>query len=82
MVSSKSIIKKKQNGINLSADEIEFMVNDYTVGSISDDFMTLWLTAVFENGMDYEETLNYTKSMLSSGLELNFSSSEPRFNIN
>jgi len=40
---------------------------------ISDDEMTIWLNAVFQNGMSHEETLEYTKLMLNSGITLDFS---------
>jgi len=53
--------------------EIEFIVSEYTSYNISDDTMTLWLRAVFENGMNHKETLNYTQSMLHSGVTLDFS---------
>jgi len=43
------------------------------LGVISDDEMTAWLKAVFQNGMSHEETLEYTKVMLNSGITLNFS---------
>ena len=35
--------------------------------------MTTWLIAVFQNGMSHEETLEYTKVMLNSGITLDFS---------
>ena len=35
--------------------------------------MTTWLNAVFQNGMSHEETLEYTKVMLNSGITLDFS---------
>ena len=49
------------------------MVNGYTSGLISDDEMTSWLNAVFQNGMSHEETLNYTRAMVDSGVTLDFS---------
>ncbi len=73
MISPYSVTEEKQNGNSLSQSEIEFIVNGYTAGTISDDEMTMWLKAVFDHGMNQEETLKYTQSMLNSGVTLDFS---------
>ena len=68
-----SITKKKQRGKRLSQSEIEFIVNGYTAGTILDDEMTRWLKAVFKHGMNHDETMDYTRTMLNSGAQLDFS---------
>jgi len=73
LVSLESIIQQKQSGGILSNTNIQYIVNGYTSGLISDDEMTAWLNAVFQNGMSHEETLNYTRTMVNSGVILNFS---------
>ena len=73
MFSLDTVTEKKQSGNNLSQPEIEFIINGYTAGTISDDEMTIWLKTVFDHGMNHEETLNYTQSMLNSGIILDFS---------
>ena len=73
MVSLESIIQQKQVGGILSNSDIQQIVNGYTSGVISDDEMTTWLNAVFQNGMSYDETLDYTRAMVNSGVTLNFS---------
>ncbi len=73
MVSLESIIQQKQSGGILSNTNIQYIVNGYTSGLISDDEMTAWLNAVFQNGMSHEETLDYTRAMVNSGVTLNFS---------
>ncbi len=73
MFSLESIIHQKQSGGILSNANIQDMVNGYTSGLISDDEMTSWLNAVFQNGMSHEETLNYTRAMVDSGVTLDFS---------
>jgi len=73
LVSLESIIQQKQSGGILSNTNIQYIVNGYTSGLISDDEMTAWLNAVFQNGMSHEETLNYTRAMVNSGVTLNFS---------
>jgi len=73
LFSLESIIHQKQSGGILSNANIQDMVNGYTSGLISDDEMTSWLNAVFQNGMSHEETLNYTRAMVDSGVTLDFS---------
>ena len=73
MVSLETIIQQKQSGGILSNTDIQFIVESYTLGMISDDKMTTWLNAVFQNGMSHGETLNYTRAMVNSGVNLNFS---------
>ena len=72
MFSTVSITEKKQNGGSLSQPEIEFIVNGYTAGTISDDDMTYWLKAIYKQGMSHEETVDYTGSILNSGAQLDF----------
>ena len=73
MLSPHILIAKKQSGKSLTQSEIEFIVNGYTSDKIPDDEMAAWLKAVFDHGMNYEETLNYTRTMLKSGIQLDFS---------
>ena len=73
MVSLETIVHQKQSGGILSNTNIQYIVNGYTSGVISDDEMTAWLSAVFQNGMSHEETLDYTRAMVNSGVTLDFS---------
>lgn len=61
------IINKKENNISLTKEEIEYTVNNYVLGNINDEDMTLFLKAVKKIGMTEEETLNLTVCMLNSG---------------
>ena len=73
MVSLETIVHQKQSGGILSNTNIQYIVNGYTSGVISDDEMTAWLNAVFQYGMSHEETLDYTRAMVNSGVTLDFS---------
>jgi len=73
LVSLETIVHQKQSGGILSNTNIQYIVNGYTSGVISDDEMTAWLNAVFQNGMSHEETLDYTRAMVNSGVTLDFS---------
>jgi pyrimidine-nucleoside phosphorylase len=73
LVSLETIVHQKQSGGILSNTNIQYIVNGYTSGVISDDEMTTWLIAVFQKGMSHEETLDYTRAMVNSGVTLDFS---------
>ncbi len=61
------IISKKRDGIELSDEEIRFMVLGYTEGSIPDYQMSAFLMAVYFQGMSEQETQAITQTMLYSG---------------
>ena len=62
-----NIIKKKKRNEELSKGEIEFVVNEYTKGSIPDYQMSALLMAICINGMNERETFDLTMAMLHSG---------------
>ena len=61
------LIEKKKRGMELSKEEIEYIVYGYTDGSIPDYQMSSFLMAVWFNGMNKEETYHLTMSMMNSG---------------
>ncbi|MCF7808051.1 MAG: thymidine phosphorylase [Candidatus Marinimicrobia bacterium] len=67
------IIEKKSKGEKLSAEEINEFIEGYTAGRIPDYQTSALLMAIFIKGMDTEETLALTKSMLDSGDKMDFS---------
>ncbi len=66
----KELIKKKRDGRELSKEEIEFIVNSYTKGETPDYQMAALLMAIFFQGLNYDETLYLTDSMLRSGKQV------------
>jgi pyrimidine-nucleoside phosphorylase len=68
------IIRKKRDGIELSASEIEGLVNAYTNAEIPDYQVSAWLMAVVLKGMTRPETAALTDAMLRSGDVLDLSS--------
>lgn len=61
------LIQKKRDAKNLNEEEIAYVVNGYTAGSIPDYQISAFLMAVYLNGMDDVEISYLTKSMLNSG---------------
>ena len=61
------IIEKKRDKKKLSKEEIEFFINEYTNGKITDYQAAALIMAIYINGMDEEETTNLTLSMAYSG---------------
>ena len=66
-------IKAKQNQSILSSKEIDFLVSSYSNNQISDEIMTEFLKAVKNNGMNMDETISLTKTMIDSGEKMDFS---------
>ena len=67
------LIAKKRDGGVLTEDEIRFLINGYTDGSIPDYQMSAWAMAVFYRGMTDEETAVLTDAMMRSGDQVDLS---------
>lgn len=61
------LINKKKKKETLTKEEIEFMVQGFTNGTIPDYQMSAFLMAVCLNGMNQEETAALTVAMANSG---------------
>ncbi len=61
------LIRKKRDGRSLTADEIKFLVSNYTKKKIPDYQFSSFLMSGFLNGFSKKETLALTESMLYSG---------------
>ena len=67
------IIEKKRDKKELEKEEIEFFVNGYTKGKITDYQASALVMAIYINGMTNEETTNLTLAMAHSGEILDLS---------
>ena len=61
------LILKKRAGRALSADEIDFFVRGYAAGQIPDYQASALAMAVYFQGMDSDETVALTRSMMLTG---------------
>ena len=68
------VIRKKRDGVELTAHEIGSLVNAYTKGDVPDYQVSAWLMAVVLRGMTRAETAALTDAMLHSGEVLDLSS--------
>ncbi|MBR2744840.1 MAG: thymidine phosphorylase [Clostridia bacterium] len=67
------IIAKKRDNAKLSKEEIDYFIENYTKGEITDYQAAALVMAIYINGMDYEETTNFTLAMAKSGEILDLS---------
>ncbi len=70
----RSIIAKKRDGLELTAQEIEEAVNGFTQGLVSEAQMAALLMAIVWRGLSLRETAELTLAMLASGERLDLSS--------
>src|SRR5712664_1027825 len=67
------IIRKKRDALELTREEIEFLIRGCTRGEIPDYQISAWLMAVWLRGMSGAELAALTEAMLHSGEVLDLS---------
>ena len=72
----KDIIIKKEKGLILTYDEIEYMVNSYVNNKLSEKNMTEFLGAIYNKGLTFNETYYLTDVMIKSGSIIDLSGIE------
>ena len=70
----KEIIAKKRDIKELSQNEIEYFVREYTAGNIPDYQAAALIMAICINGMTEKEITNLTIAMANSGEKIDLSS--------
>ncbi len=68
------IIQRKRDGAVLTTEEINYLIDGYTNGTIPDYQMSAWAMAVFYQGMTAQETADLTMAMVRSGEQIDLSS--------
>jgi thymidine phosphorylase len=74
MFLNQEIIRKKRNGLALSAQEIEFFVAGITNGATTEGQIAALAMAVYFNDMDMDERVAFTLAMRDSGQVLEWRS--------
>lgn len=67
------IIMKKRDGYELSTEEINYFVENYTKGLIPDYQASALLMAIYLNKINKRETLDLTRAMVNSGDKIDLS---------
>ena len=61
------LISKKRDGLELTDEEIAFIIDGFTKGNLPDYQMASFLMATYFQSMNDRETMSLTRSMLESG---------------
>jgi pyrimidine-nucleoside phosphorylase len=72
-----TLIEKKRDGHELTAEEINFLVSGFTHAEIPDSQTSAWLMATFFRGMTPAETQHLTTAMMESGTILEYPKDSP-----
>ncbi|MEH7387720.1 pyrimidine-nucleoside phosphorylase [Bacillus sp. JJ1521] len=70
------LIEKKRDGIELTAEEISFLIDGYTKGDIPDYQISAFSMAVYFKGMTKQEQADFTMAMVHSGDTIDLSEIE------
>ncbi len=73
MIRTVDLIQKKRDGLELSTEEIQWLIEGYTKGTVPDYQMAAFAMAVFFRGMSMRETRDLTMSMVASGEQIDLS---------
>ncbi len=60
------LISKKRDGLELTDEEIAFIIDGFTKGNLPDYQMASFLMATYFQSMNDRETMSLTRSMLES----------------
>ena len=71
--SAVELIVAKREKQELSTDQINWLVNHYTAGSVADEQMSAMAMAILLNGMNRREIKDLTLAMIATGERLDFS---------
>lgn len=70
------LIQKKRDGEQLTTEEIQFIVEGYTNGTIPDYQVSAWLMAVYFQNMTEKERADLTMAMVASGDQIDLQAIE------
>ncbi|MDN5726997.1 MAG: thymidine phosphorylase, partial [Propionibacteriales bacterium] len=68
------VIAAKRDGQQLTDDQIDWVINAYTNGTIAEEQMSALAMAIYFRGLDATELSRWTTAMINSGIRMDFSS--------
>ncbi|MEV0751148.1 thymidine phosphorylase [Streptosporangium sp. NPDC050280] len=68
------VIVTKRDGRELSAEQIDWVIDAYTKGVVADEQMSALAMAILLNGMNRREIAEWTQAMIRSGARMDWSS--------
>jgi pyrimidine-nucleoside phosphorylase len=68
----RTVVARKRDGETLAPDEVQAFVEGYTNGDVSDALAAAFLMACLLRGLDDDETLALTRTMVDSGETVSF----------
>ncbi|OZD71957.1 thymidine phosphorylase [Rhodococcus sp. 06-1059B-a] len=73
MSDATSVISAKRDGHELTADQIDWVIDAFTRGVVADEQMAALAMAIFWRGMTRSELSRWTSAMIASGSTMDFS---------
>ncbi|MEU6857884.1 thymidine phosphorylase [Glycomyces sp. NPDC046736] len=74
MITAVDVIRTKRDGGELSTAQIDWVIENYTNGTVADEQMSALNMAIFLNGAKPREIADWTAAMIRSGIKLDLSS--------
>jgi thymidine phosphorylase len=68
------LIRTKRDGHRLEPAAIRWLIDAYTAGAVSDEQMSAMAMAIFFQGLDRDELVEWTQAMIATGERMDFSS--------
>jgi thymidine phosphorylase len=68
------LIRLKRDGGRLPAAAIDWLINAYTAGQVTDEQMSAMAMAIFFRGLERDELSRWTAAMIATGERMDFSS--------
>ena len=64
------VIQKKRDGLELTSDEIKWLIEGYVAGTVLDYQMAAFAMAVYFKGMSTREISDLTMTMVGTGQQI------------
>lgn len=73
LIDTVSVIRTKRDGGELDGEQIKWVIDNFTAGSVAPEQMSALAMAIFLNGMNRDEIAKWTEAMIATGTRLDYS---------